>query len=283
MAPVSPFDGILLTFPLLPSLGFPLCRHLFFPSLPFSSFLCKIPAQNMFVALESNPKIFNMFLDQFGFEGVEFNELFGFDPELISCVPGPHLALVFCYPYREKAFEYRKGIYGQLVASGKGTVPKWAFFTEQFIANACGYHAMLHAVLNNLGKIEISENGYFEKMIEQFKDQKMKSEETEEIEESTSSQCSSEDFVSRMTDFFSKISLEGSETDVSGKIDHHFIVFIVRDGHLFEFDSLQKFPRDCGPSTNETLLLDAGNICQELMDHLGEISCSAIALCAKEN
>ena len=38
------------------------------------------------------------------------------------------------------------------------------------------------------------------------------------------------------------------------------------------------FPRDCGPTTDDTLLKDAGRVCQELMNKLDNISFSAIAL-----
>ena len=66
------------------------------------------------------------------------------------------------------------------------------------------------------------------------------------------------------------------------KVEHHFITYINSDGRLYEFgkqnlsksfssglrtfsaDSRQSFPRICGPTTQETLIKDAGVHCVDL-------------------
>ncbi|KAL3089601.1 hypothetical protein niasHT_030110 [Heterodera trifolii] len=222
------------------------------------------------VPLESNPEAFNKYIEKMGVKGVECHELFGFEPDLVSFVPGPHLALIFCYPYQDKANDYQKGIYGQLTASDKGGVPEWAFFMKQKIHNACGTFALFHALTNNTDRIDIG-NGVF---YDWFKAAKQLN-----VEQRSDLLANN----SELAHLHEHCALRESETDVPRNVAHHFISYFTHGGRLFEFDSGQEFPRDCGPSSEETLLTDAGKICKELMGQLDDISCNAIALCAKNN
>ncbi|KAI6219596.1 Ubiquitin carboxyl-terminal hydrolase [Aphelenchoides fujianensis] len=50
------------------------------------------------------------------------------------------------------------------------------------------------------------------------------------------------------------------------------------NGTLFEFDSRMPFPRACGPTSQDTLIKDAGVHCKELAAKLENVSFCAIAL-----
>ncbi|KAI3415948.1 hypothetical protein GPALN_005509 [Globodera pallida] len=220
------------------------------------------------IPLESNPEAFNKYVDKLGVKGVECHELLGFEPELIDFVPGPHVALIFCYPYQEKANAFLKGIYGELAASGKGGVPEWAFFMKQKIHNACGTFALFHALTNNVNRIDIG-NGEFFHWFGQAK--QLGVDQRSDLLANNS----------KLAGLHEHCALNESETNVPEKVDYHFISYTVHDGRLFEFDSGQEFPRDCGPSSDATLLADAGAVCKKLMGQLENISCNAIAISAK--
>uniref|UniRef100_A0A914H7A4 Ubiquitin carboxyl-terminal hydrolase n=1 Tax=Globodera rostochiensis TaxID=31243 RepID=A0A914H7A4_GLORO len=220
------------------------------------------------IPLESNPEAFNKYVEIMGVKGVECHELLGFEPELIDFVPGPHLALIFCYPYQAKANAFLKNIYGQLAESGY-VKPKWAFFMQQNIRNACGTFALFHSLLNNIKRIDIEGSEFGE----WFGLTKQDGAEGANLLANNS----------KLAALHEHCALNASETNVPDKVDYHFISYIVHDGRLFEFDSMQEFPRDCGPSSDDTFLADVGTVCKELMGQLETISCNAIVLSAKED
>lgn len=82
-------------------------------------------------------------------------EIYGFDDDLLSFVPGPHFALIFCFPYSEKSYASVNNVYKDLIAEGKDKVPEGVFFMKQKIHNACGTFSLLHSLTNNLQNIDI--------------------------------------------------------------------------------------------------------------------------------
>jgi ubiquitin carboxyl-terminal hydrolase L3 len=86
---------------------------------------------------------------------VECTEIFGFDDDLLKFVPGPHYALIFCYPCSDKAGDYLKQIYSDLEGSKGDKVPEGIFFMKQKIRNACGTFSLLHSLTNNVQRLEI--------------------------------------------------------------------------------------------------------------------------------
>uniref|UniRef100_A0A914I855 Ubiquitin carboxyl-terminal hydrolase n=1 Tax=Globodera rostochiensis TaxID=31243 RepID=A0A914I855_GLORO len=174
------------------------------------------------IPLESNPEAFNKYIDKLGVKGVECHELLGFESDLIDFVPGPHMALIFCYPWRRR------------------------------IHNACGTFALFHALTNNVNRIDIGNGEFFHWF-----------------------------GLAKQLGVDQRSDLLANNSKLAEKVDYHFISYTVHDGRLFEFDSGQEFPRDCGPSSDATLLADAGTICKKLMSQLENISCNAIVISAK--
>jgi len=216
------------------------------------------------VALESNPNAFNEYMESLGISGAECAELYGFDDDMLEFIPKPHIALIFCFPDFYKAIELMKPIYSEHI--GK-EIPSKIFFMKQKISNACGTFSLFHAIANNLDKVEIGD-GPFAQWLKEAKGLKMEER----------SDCLAKNVA--LTGIH-KMCAELGETEHSDNVDHHFISYMNIDGNLYEFDSAQEFPRLIGPTSQESLLSDAGKVCKELMKKLGNISCSAIALVMK--
>lgn len=97
-----------------------------------------------------DPGVFTGILKELGTKGIEVEELYGLDPDLLSALH-PVKALVFLF----------KWIGGDLAAmDGKLEMPEDPafFFAQQTITNACASQALLNAVLNiNDPDVELGE------------------------------------------------------------------------------------------------------------------------------
>lgn len=49
-------------------------------------------------------------------------------------------------------------------------------------------------------------------------------------------------------------------------VDTHFIVFIQKNGHIYELDGRKKSPINHGPTTVESFLTDAAALAKKLME-----------------
>uniref|UniRef100_A0A183C4A9 UBX domain-containing protein n=1 Tax=Globodera pallida TaxID=36090 RepID=A0A183C4A9_GLOPA len=176
------------------------------------------------IPLESNPEAFNKYVEIMGVKGVECHELLGFEPELIDFVPGPHLALIFCYPYQAKANAFLKNIYGQLAESGY-VKPKWAFFMQQNIRNACGTFALFHSLLNNLKRIDIGDSEFGE----WFGLSKQDGVEGSDLLANNS----------KLAALHEHCALNEAETNVPDKVDYHFISYGAQHAPFFQGSLLE--------------------------------------------
>ncbi|KAI6219592.1 Ubiquitin carboxyl-terminal hydrolase [Aphelenchoides fujianensis] len=217
------------------------------------------------IPLESNPDAFNAFINKLGIKGAHCVDVYGFDDELIELVPKPHLALILCYPNYKKVDEIMKPVYDKLAADG-AKIPDDVFFMKQKISNACGTFALFHALTQNVDKLKLGD-GPFAKWYEEAK--------TLGVDERSDSLARS----NTLSEAHEAVANSG-ETDANpeGGVEHHFIAYVNMNGTLFEFDSRMTFPRACGPTSQDTLIKDAGVHCKELAAKLENVSFCAIAL-----
>merc|ERR1711981_792917 len=61
---------------------------------------------------------------------------------------------------------------------------------------------------------------------------------------------------------------EGSTAtpDLDAKVNLHFIVFVEKEGNLYQLDGRKSTPVNCGPSSPDTLLTDAVQVIQGFMN-----------------
>ena len=144
---------------------------------------------------------------------------------------------------------------------------------KQTISNACGTVAMIHAVANNLDRIELKENSFLRKFLEQTAD-KTPGERAEALE-GDEGICSTHDQVAQ----------EGqtSAPNLDDKVDYHYVAFVEKEGSLFELDGRKSTAINMGPTTKDTFLLSAAKECQEYMKRDPEnLNFVIVALAAKE-
>ncbi|KAH7710164.1 ubiquitin carboxyl-terminal hydrolase [Aphelenchoides avenae] len=215
--------------------------------------------------LESNPEAMNKFLENIGVHGANCTDVFGFEDDLLAFIPKPHYALVLCFPEFETVNAVMRPIYEKLEADGVD-VPENVFFMKQKIGNACGTFALLHSVAQNTDKLKIDTKGTFARWFAQAKE--LGVEERSKSLETCAALAASHD----------NCATSGETEADPDNVLHHFICYTNVGGRLYEIDSDRSFPRDCGPTSDDTLLRDAGRVCQALMQKLDNISFSAIAL-----
>jgi len=214
--------------------------------------------------LESNPDSFNEFIEKLGVKHGKCVDVYGFDDELLELVPQPHYALILCYPNYKAVDKIMRPVYEKLKEEG-AKVPDDVFFMKQKISNACGTFALFHALAQNEKNLDFG-NGPFKQWLDEAKKLGVE-ERSDSLANSASLSTAHENCATT------------GETDANpNAVDHHFISYVNLDGTLYEFDSRMQFPRACGPTSQKTLLKDAGVHCAELSQKLNNISFCAIAL-----
>ncbi|PRP80840.1 ubiquitin carboxyl-terminal hydrolase isozyme L3-like [Planoprotostelium fungivorum] len=202
------------------------------------------------LALESNPDVLNEYISALGVPSSkwQFTDVYGTDPELLAMVPQPTIALLLLYPITKKVEE----------AESKETPQEQSnvWYMNQYIGNACGTIAVIHALANNQKELGLSESSPLSQFFERTNnlnahDRAKALEEAKEISEaheSTAQQGQTE------------------TPDLHADINLHFIAFVHRDGVLYELDGRKKNPVARGPTTPDTLLTDATRVCASFME-----------------
>jgi len=215
--------------------------------------------------LESNPEALNKYLDKIGVTGAECYDVYGFEDDLLAMIPKPHLALLFCFP-SDKARELMQPLYEGITTN---TVGEKVFFMKQEIENACGTFALFHSLAQNIDKVKMDEKGPFANWYKK----------AEKLDVSARSKSLSQD-----TGLATAHETCATSGETPANVEHviyHFICYTNVDNTLYESDSSMAAPRAIGPTSAETLLKDAGKVCQELMTKLNDSGFSAIALVGK--
>ncbi|KAJ8101404.1 hypothetical protein POJ06DRAFT_96296 [Lipomyces tetrasporus] len=104
---------------------------------------------NSFVPLESNPDVLTRLAESLGLsDDLSFHDVYSLDdPDLLSFIPRPALALMLVFPVSDAYEEYRR-------EQDKDTPPfetssdDDVIWLKQTIGNACGTYAVLHSTLN---------------------------------------------------------------------------------------------------------------------------------------
>ncbi|EJW81744.1 ubiquitin carboxyl-terminal hydrolase [Wuchereria bancrofti] len=223
-----------------------------------------MPGAVQWLPLESNPEVITNFMHKIGVEkGVECVDIYGFDDDILAFIPRPCYAVMLCFPVGDKVDEIMEPIYKKMEEEGS-VIPDGVFFMKQKISNACGTFALIHSLANNHKKIDLG-NG----SLKQWLDKAV----TLGVEERSDSLAEN----STLAEAHDNCARDG-ETDSSTPVDHHFICYLNYGDKLLELDSSAPSPRICGLTSDATFLKDVGNSCKVLMDKLGNVSFSALAI-----
>lgn len=213
-------------------------------------------AKKRWIPLEANPDVMNQFIWGLGVaEGeVEFNDVYGFDDELLEMVPKPVLAVLFLYPYTAQK-ELEKKVEEQHVSGAQSKEPsKNVYFTKQTVGNACGTIGILHAIGNATSEIKLAEGSYFDRFFKATANM-------DPFERAVFLEKDGE-----MEDAHS-IAATAGETEASSDVDEHYICFTCVDGELYQLDGMKSKPISHGPSSPSSLLQDAVKIIKVMIEN----------------
>lgn len=211
-------------------------------------------AAESLVPLESNPEVMNKFLQKLGVPN-KWNvvDVMGLEPEMLSWVPRPVLAVMLLFPTSDAYSEHKQKEESEILAKGQ-EVSNNVFYMKQKLSNACGTVALVHGVANNTDKIELSE-GHLKKFLEDAK--------------SLDATARGDLFVNSegIITAHKELAQEGQTNTPSAEdpVIHHFVTFVHKDGTLYELDGRKAFPINHGPTTVDSLLEDAAKVCKGFM------------------
>nr|ACO14597.1 Ubiquitin carboxyl-terminal hydrolase isozyme L3 [Caligus clemensi] len=224
-------------------------------------------AHQRWLPIECNPDTMNKFLYQCGMpKSWCINGVFGLDEPLLAMLPKPVLGVMLLFPTAKELPAEEKG--SSVVEEENSDV----YFMKQTISNACGTVAMIHCIANNLDSIKV-ESGF----LKAFLDSSMSKNagERAHLLEFDKNVCNSHDEVAR----------EGQSAvpDINDDVDYHFVALVHKNGTLYELDGRKNGPINRGPTTKDSFLFDAAEVCKKYMSQdPGNIKFSVLALTPSE-
>lgn len=202
--------------------------------------------------IESNPEVLNKYLGKLGVSPLwNIVDIYGMDDEVLAFVPSPLKSLIFLFPCSD-AYENFRTKEDEELKSKNIEHPKGLFYMHQYVHNACGTIALVHAILNN-PEIEMEEGSFIKKYYDASKDKTP--EERGRLLENDAGFTETHDSVAN----------EGQTAtpDINQKVYHHFIAFVHHEGQLYELDGRKNFPIAHGKTSPDTLLKDAIVVCKK--------------------
>lgn len=202
--------------------------------------------------LESNPDVLNKYLEKLGVSPLwNIVDIYSMDDDALAFVPSPLKSLIFLFPCSDVYEEFRSKEDAELKAKNIQH-PKELFYLRQYVHNACGTIALVHAVLNN-PDIELTEGSVMKKYLDATRD--LSPEERGKVLENDAG----------FTETHESVANEGQTAapDINEKVYHHFVAFVHHGGKLYELDGRKNFPVEHGATTPDSLLKDAIAVCKQ--------------------
>ncbi|KAK5639880.1 hypothetical protein RI129_010691 [Pyrocoelia pectoralis] len=223
--------------------------------------------------LESNPDVLNKFLQKLGVpEKWSLVDVFGVDSDSLAWVPRPVISVILLFPISDSYQTFAETQANEIKETGQTLTPD-LYYVKQMVSNACGTVALIHSIANNAEQIQIAD-GPFKKLLDESENM-TPTERGELLQKSAAA----------IIDAHRELEHEGQTTaNPNDEVNHHFVAFIQKDGHLYELDGRKEFPINHGNSTPETLLEDAAKVCREYMEREADNhNFTIMALTASQN
>lgn len=203
--------------------------------------------------LESNPDVMNRYITNLGVDTNKFKyyDVYGLDPELLLMVPQPVRALLLLFPITDNYKKFCSNEEERLKTEGQ-VVSDNVYFTLQTVGNACGTVGIIHSIFNNQDEVKIKD-GSLKTFYEKTKSLTPK-ECAEALEKDDGiAHCHGES------------ASEGQTTAIDEDVNLHFIALVHKEGQLYELDGRKPFPINHGPSSPDSFLNDAAEVCKKFM------------------
>jgi len=203
--------------------------------------------------LESNPDVFNGYLGKLGVHANwQFNDIFGFDPELLCMIPQPCVAYILLFPITDKTEQFRADEEARLASEERAPNVVWM---KQTIGNACGTVGIIHALLNS-PQVTMGQ----ESIIGAFKEaaQGKTGEDIGALLEGNAE-------IANLHARTSQAETNQTQANESTKVRDHFVALVSVDNVLYELDGRKNRPISHGPTTPESFCLDAAAVCKKFI------------------
>lgn len=208
------------------------------------------------IPLESDPELMTKYLHALGADpdnNYMFHEIYGTDPDLLSMIPQPCLAVLLLFPISATSEALKASQETDLKTSkAADSLPDSLFYMKQTVGNACGTIGLLHAAFNNKTALTFKENSFFDKFYK-ICQKKTPEEIGAALEENNDIEVEHQ-----------SIAQEG-KTDGESAMDTnlHFICFVPSNGGLYELDGRKFTAVNHGATSEETFLADATKVIKE--------------------
>lgn len=238
--------------------------------------------------VESNVEILNNYGKRLGMKmavgnngvGVSFVEVFSFEEEMLTLIPGNVIGVILCYPLT-KENENLKQNQEKIDFDDKEQTRKKhealdLFYIKQTIPNACGCIALLHILLN-LPDVLVDDDNSLASRFLQICQKKtpeerglfMESEDCNELWSVHDQMCRSNISSNSSSNLTESLIVE-SEKDNKFEADGHFVVFLSKSSNengelLIELDGRCKTGPKIHSKIQNGLLQDTIKIIQKLM------------------
>ncbi|GFR11135.1 ubiquitin carboxyl-terminal hydrolase isozyme L3 [Trichonephila clavata] len=217
--------------------------------------------------LESNPDIMNNFLKNLGVPTKwKIFDIVSLDEELLGMVPSPVYSVLLLFPFSEADNQYCKKQEDIAKSKPQEMDPK-LYFMQQTISNGCGIVALIHAIANNIDKLNLESDSVIKKFIEETKT-------LTPIDKSKTLESNYEICQALKNSYEDGRSL-------CNRCIFHFIALTQMNSMLYELDGRKIAPVIHGPTSRESFLKDAARVCKEYMKRDPEnVNFTALAFCA---
>lgn len=130
----------------------------------------KVAKSKNWLPCESNPDVMNAYLAKLGFPLTDHSvvDVLGTEDWAIEMVPSPALAVIMLFCIKDASEAHRAEEEARIVATPQH-MPSSIYFMKQFVGNACGTIALIHAVANAMpgyaGTVTPAKGSFFEEFV----------------------------------------------------------------------------------------------------------------------
>ncbi|EDV31323.1 uncharacterized protein Dana_GF15299 [Drosophila ananassae] len=221
--------------------------------------------------LESNPEVLSKYIHKLGVSpSWSVTDVIGLEEETLAWIPRPVKAFILLFPISE-TYEKHRAEEHERVKLADEQHPGDLFYMRQFTHNACGTVALIHSLANN--KDVAIESGVLKNFLEK----------TASLSPEERGQALEQD--KDFTADHQALAQEGQTNAADHEhVIHHFISLVNKEGTLYELDGRKSFPIKHGPTSDETFVKDAANVCKEFMARdPSEVRFTVLALTAAQD
>lgn len=101
-------------------------------------------------------------------ENYKLVDVYGLDSEMLALIPKPVKSLILLFPCSDN-YEAHRTEQDEKLKQNPPAVPSNIFYMKQYIHNACGTIALVHAILNNVKDIDLKEDSVLKNFYEKAK------------------------------------------------------------------------------------------------------------------